>query len=346
MAALPNESALFDTALNKESTRQGFIQLRNFLVGLLGTDGVAGTARKALDTLCADYALKSAPYAVLAADDGTLIGVSGTTTITLPALSSVSIGFAVVAKNVGTGTVTLARSGSDAINGAASNLTLGAQEWAIVEASSGTNWEALRGGPIAQFISAAGTGIAVASGTASITPIGWELVSQTTVGTAVASVDFTGLTGNEYRVEWSGALPSVSGYLFQVVPQYSGTTWEASSTIDHANDVGGSYITPPSIFAGDIGTGSQTAFYPAADATMGTSAGQDSTGWMELFNMSSTTGGKSARFHSVNKWSSNSITATNGVAIQRRNEAMTGMRFKFSGGNVAAGTFKLYRRIN
>ena len=74
---------------------------------------------------------KSANYTVVAGDAGDLIRVtttSGNITITLPAISTVSDGFkvAIVKWTVDANTVTVARSGSDTINGATS-ATIGVQ---------------------------------------------------------------------------------------------------------------------------------------------------------------------------------------------------------------------------
>lgn len=69
---------------------------------------------------------KSSAYTTTAAEDMKTIEVTGTTTITLGAAATMGAGYTIAIKNVGSNTVTIARSGSDTIDGATS-LTLDAQ---------------------------------------------------------------------------------------------------------------------------------------------------------------------------------------------------------------------------
>ena len=95
------------------------------------SSSAAAAAASAASGLYSAVQDKSANYTVVAGDAGDLLRVStgsGAVTITLPAISTVSDGFkiAIVKWTGDTNTVTIARSGSDTINGA-TTATIGSQ---------------------------------------------------------------------------------------------------------------------------------------------------------------------------------------------------------------------------
>lgn len=63
---------------------------------------------------------KSADYTVAASDRGSCLSVSGTTTITLPAVATAGVGFPLLVMNTSTGVVTVDGNSSETINGATS----------------------------------------------------------------------------------------------------------------------------------------------------------------------------------------------------------------------------------
>lgn len=85
---------------------------------------------------------KTSAYTVTPADHGRALFVTGTTTITLPAAADVSSVFVLPVKNYGVNTVTIAASGSDTIDGAASiTLAAGVTRWVLFYSS--TAWRTL-----------------------------------------------------------------------------------------------------------------------------------------------------------------------------------------------------------
>lgn len=83
-------------------------------------------------------ATHSTAYTVTTSDEGKLLRVSGTTTVTLPAAATATDGFVVIIKNVDSNTVTIDGDGSETIDGA-TTLDLAAQE-SVVLVCDGSNW--------------------------------------------------------------------------------------------------------------------------------------------------------------------------------------------------------------
>ena len=87
------------------------------------------------------FELKTTAYTVQAPGDrGKFFSVTGTTTITLPAVADAGDGFPVVVKNDGTGVVTVDTSASELIDGDTS-FTLAANDWALLT-TDGSTWTA------------------------------------------------------------------------------------------------------------------------------------------------------------------------------------------------------------
>ena len=81
-----------------------------------------------------------ADYTITAADQGKLFSVTGTSTLTLPAVASAGAPFSVIVLNAGTSVVTIDGDGAETINGVAA-VYVGPGEYALV-ISSGSAWTA------------------------------------------------------------------------------------------------------------------------------------------------------------------------------------------------------------
>ncbi len=141
MVALPAASDFTGATVTEGNFKTALTVLRDFLSGLLGTDGVPATALATLGALGAGYSAKSAAYTVVSSDRGKVIdATSGTWTLSLPAVSGLS-GFSLVVWNSGSGTVTIDPNASEQINGATTlALTAGS---AVLLACNGTSWGAM-----------------------------------------------------------------------------------------------------------------------------------------------------------------------------------------------------------
>ena len=138
MPALPATSD-FTAAATQVAAQTAYGSQRDFLAGLLGTDGAAATALATLGALGGRYLAKTSAYTLTATDRGALIhATSGTWTLSLLASASAAAGFSFAALNGGSGVLTLDPSGSEAIDGA-TTITLQPGAGAIV-ICTGTGW--------------------------------------------------------------------------------------------------------------------------------------------------------------------------------------------------------------
>ena len=135
---LPSTASLTTRPSNHGIMRTQIGLLRDCLAGVLGEDGETFTALQTLGALGSSYMAKSATYAATAADAGTLIDVTGTWTLTLPAMSALFPGWAVIARNAGAGTVTLAPLDSATIDGGATIAVLPGRT--VIIMANGTVW--------------------------------------------------------------------------------------------------------------------------------------------------------------------------------------------------------------
>lgn len=83
---------------------------------------------------------KTANYTVLSSDQGKLITMTGSNTVTLPAADN-GPNFFIAVKNIGTGTVTVDGNGSETIDGSAS-FSLSQNDFSVL-VSSGTTWTSM-----------------------------------------------------------------------------------------------------------------------------------------------------------------------------------------------------------
>ncbi len=131
MPALPQISDFTGASLTEGGFKAAMAVQREYLAGLLGQDGLAATARGALGVPWRIHESRAAAFAVTADQTGTIFSCTGSWTMTLPAVATAGPGFMVVIRNTGTGSITVARSGADTIEGAAT-AAIGPGEVAVV----------------------------------------------------------------------------------------------------------------------------------------------------------------------------------------------------------------------
>lgn len=119
MTALPASSDFTGSTVTEGQFKAALTGLRDFLSGLLGTDGVNATALAALGALGSGYAAKTAAYTVVVGDRGKLIAASGTWTLSLPAAATAGSGFSLAIRNTGAGLITIDPNAAELINGVA-----------------------------------------------------------------------------------------------------------------------------------------------------------------------------------------------------------------------------------
>jgi hypothetical protein len=120
MTALPASSDFTGSSQTEGQAKAFVAAQRDYLAGLLGTDGTVATALAALGVLGAGYAAKTSAYTVVTADRGKVIACSGTWTLALPAAATAASGFSVLAINTSTGIITVDPSGAETVDGATS----------------------------------------------------------------------------------------------------------------------------------------------------------------------------------------------------------------------------------
>ena len=103
-------------------------------------DTTAAVARATLQMLVHAISTKTATYAVVVADNGTLIDcTSGTFDVDLPAAATAGAGFVLTVKNSGTGIITIDPDSTELINGISGLVLLPEDEALIV--SDGAAWK-------------------------------------------------------------------------------------------------------------------------------------------------------------------------------------------------------------
>ena len=143
MPALPTESDLTGTGRTNAEMRVTHGQLRAFLAGLLGTTGNPPEALASLGVAGqSGILIRAAATTLTAGDRGRFIGATGTWTLTLPTAASAGVGWAVLLRNTGSGTITIARAGSDLIDGVSSAILVPGQAALII--STGASWGTVR----------------------------------------------------------------------------------------------------------------------------------------------------------------------------------------------------------
>ena len=141
MTTLPTSADFTTTPGSHLAMRTSLAQQRDYLAGLMGDDGLPATALASLGALAGQYVAKTAAYTVTTADRGKVINGTGTWTLSLPPAASAGVGFSLLVKNGGSGTITLDPSGAELVDGAAT-LAL-ATGRAVLLSCTGTAWVVL-----------------------------------------------------------------------------------------------------------------------------------------------------------------------------------------------------------
>lgn len=131
MATLPLATAFTDSAVTEGDFKTAITDQREFLAGLLGTDGTANTALRTLGSFGNDVSAKSANYTVVVADRGVVFNCTSTFTLSLTAASTLGDGFTFAVINSGSGTITIDPNSTEQIDGA-NTKSIAAGSWAIV----------------------------------------------------------------------------------------------------------------------------------------------------------------------------------------------------------------------
>ncbi|WP_444452047.1 hypothetical protein ACTTAI_13395 [Rhodobacter capsulatus] len=135
---LPSTAALTTPPSSHAAMRTNFANLRAFLAGLLGDDGLGATALTTLGTLLASHVTAAAATTVLADNRGKLFNCTGTWALTLPSAATAGAGWCIVVRNAGSGTITVTPPAPTLIDGAAT-LQLFANR-SIIIACSGADF--------------------------------------------------------------------------------------------------------------------------------------------------------------------------------------------------------------
>jgi microcystin-dependent protein len=137
--ALPPSSDFTGAAVTEGDFKAALSAMRDYLSGLLGTDGAPVTGLAALGAPVSGYVAKSTTYAVVAGDKGKLIdATSGTWTLSALAAATAGDGFNISVRNSGTGVITFDPNLSETIDGG-TTLAISAGE-SLVIYCNGTAW--------------------------------------------------------------------------------------------------------------------------------------------------------------------------------------------------------------
>ncbi len=166
---------------------------------------------------------------------------------------------------------------------------------------------------------------------------GWEFVSSATASTS-AEVAFTGFTtGYDYAVDIEGIYPATDGQLLEAELGIAGPTYRTANYDGACHGVSSGVTTP------------QTPTDAIAMTANGMSNVSTEVGnfTLHIFNPGAAT--KTVwRFSGFFEASTSVLESAFGGGQHTTAEAMDAVRFRFNGGagNIAAGTFRLYRRAN
>lgn len=185
--ALPASSDFTGAGVTEGDFKSSITALRDFLSGLLGTDGYATTALATLGAAVSGYVAKTTTYAVQAGDKGKLIGCTGTWSLALLAAATAGDGFNVSVRNNGTGVITVDPNLSETIDGGAT-LAINAGE-SLILYCNGAAWFSVgksSGVPSGSLLGYGG----------SSAPAGWLLcdgsaVSRTTYASLFSAISTT-----------------------------------------------------------------------------------------------------------------------------------------------------------
>lgn len=182
--ALPLSTAFTGAGVTEGDFKSAITSLRDYLSGLLGTDGVTVTALATLGAPISGILTKSGAYGVVAGDKGKLIDCTGTWSLSALAAATAGDGFTVAVRNSGSGVITFDPNLSETVDGGAT-LAINAGE-SLILYCDGIKWLSVgksSGVPSGALVPFAG----------SSAPAGWlmcygQAVSRTTYASLFAAI--------------------------------------------------------------------------------------------------------------------------------------------------------------
>lgn len=160
MTALPLSSD-FTGPVSEGDFKTAITGMRDFLAGLLGTDGTDPTALASLGALASAYLGKVAAYTVVLGDRGKVIeATTGTWTLGLPTAATAGAGFSFILRNSGTGVITVDPAGTEQVDGATTLSVAGGR--AVLLMCTGTAW--VSNGMVSAAFTSTAAGLVPASG--------------------------------------------------------------------------------------------------------------------------------------------------------------------------------------
>ena len=150
MATLTNSSAATSSSATEGDVKNYLSSVYAFLADLLGTDSTNKVAAlQKLGAVLNGSVVKTGAYTVAASDRGKVIECSGTWTLSVTAVATLSDGFVFAVVNTGSGTITLDPNLSELIDGAAAK-TLTPGQFALVYCD-GSALYSIGGGGVTSF---------------------------------------------------------------------------------------------------------------------------------------------------------------------------------------------------
>lgn len=117
MTSLPEIANFVGSTITEAQFKGAISDLRNYLAGLLGTDGTRSLAGAMLGTLGGETQVYSAEYTVVAGDKGKILLCSGTWVLNLSSVSTLGSRFSCGVINYGSGVITINPNASETIDG-------------------------------------------------------------------------------------------------------------------------------------------------------------------------------------------------------------------------------------
>ena len=160
-------------------------------------------------------------------------------------------------------------------------------------------------------------------------------VATSTVTSAVASVTLTAIdTDDVHMVAYNNVVPSTDAQVLKLRVTTSGTA-DSDSEYDDAI----MFMKSDGSFS-DTGGTNQNHF---PFDTSGTATGEELDGILNLFNFNNSSEYSFATVEGVSLNSSSSLRSETGGFVHTVAEANDGVNFFFNSGNIASGTFTLYK---
>ena len=161
-------------------------------------------------------------------------------------------------------------------------------------------------------------------------------LEEVNVTSATASVTLTGIdsTYDVYMVAYNNVVPSTDAQVLKLRVTTSGTA-DSDSEYDDAI----MFMKSDGSFS-DTGGTNQNHF---PFDTSGTATGEELDGILNLFNFNNSSEYSFATVEGVSLNSSSSLRSETGGFVHTVAEANDGVNFFFNSGNIASGTFTLYK---